>query len=37
MTHSIGAEEVAAEIPPEEVLEEHIPAVPHLEGHGPVE
>lgn len=37
MTHSIGAEDVEAEIPPEEVLDEPLPASPHLEGHGPVE
>jgi PiT family inorganic phosphate transporter len=37
MTHSIGAEEVEAEIPPEDRLEEPLPATPHLDGHGPVE
>jgi PiT family inorganic phosphate transporter len=37
MTHSIGAEEVEAEIPTEDELEEALPAAPHLEGHGPVE
>jgi inorganic phosphate transporter, PiT family len=36
MTHSIGAEDVEAEIPPEEELAVHVPPVPQIEGHGPV-
>lgn len=37
MTHSIGAEEVEAEIPTEKQLDEHVATVPHLQGHGPIE
>jgi len=37
MTHAIHAEQVEAEIPPEEVLAVHLPVVPHLEGHGPAD
>ncbi|HET7901777.1 MAG TPA: anion permease [Candidatus Nanopelagicales bacterium] len=35
MTHSIGADDVEAEIPNENVLKMPVPAQPHLEGHGP--
>ena len=35
MTHSIGAEDIEAEIPDENVLKLPVPASPHLEGHGP--
>ncbi len=35
MLHSIGAEDVEAEIPDEKVLQLPVPATPHLEGHGP--
>ena len=35
MMHSIGAEDVEAEIPDENVLALPVPATPHLEGHGP--
>jgi PiT family inorganic phosphate transporter len=35
MLHSIGAEDVEAEIPDENVLSMPVPATPHLEGHGP--
>ena len=35
MTHSIGADDVEAEIPDENVLKLPVPAQPHLEGHGP--
>jgi PiT family inorganic phosphate transporter len=37
MARAIGADEVAAEIPSEEELAQPVPAVPHLEGHGPVD
>jgi PiT family inorganic phosphate transporter len=37
MTHTIHADDVAAEIPAEEELAEHVPGHPHLEGHPPVE
>jgi PiT family inorganic phosphate transporter len=35
MTHSITAEDVEAEIPSEEELEQPLQLTPHLEGHGP--
>jgi PiT family inorganic phosphate transporter len=35
MTHSIGADDIEAEIPAENVLKMPVPAQPHLEGHGP--
>ena len=37
MLHTIHADDVAAEIPDEEELAEHVPGHPHLEGHPPVE
>jgi hypothetical protein len=37
MMHTIHAADVAAEIPQEDVLAEHVPGHPHIEGHGPVE
>ena len=36
MTHATRAEDVAKEIPDEEVLAEHVPPRPHIEGTGPV-
>jgi PiT family inorganic phosphate transporter len=35
MTHSIDADDVAAEIPDEDELAAPVPVHPHLEGHGP--
>ncbi len=35
MRHSVTADEVAAEIPPEDELAVPVPVHPHLEGHGP--
>ncbi len=35
MTHAVGADDVEQEIPDEQDLAEHIPAIPHIEGHGP--
>jgi PiT family inorganic phosphate transporter len=35
MAHSIGAEDVEAEIPTEEQLEQPLELAPHLQGHGP--
>jgi PiT family inorganic phosphate transporter len=37
MLHTIHADDVAAEIPDEAELAEHVPGHPHLEGHPPVE
>ena len=37
MRHTIHADDVEAEILPEEVLDEHIPVHPHLKGDAPVE
>jgi PiT family inorganic phosphate transporter len=37
MTHTIHADDVEAELLPEEALAEPLPAHPHMEGHGPVE
>jgi PiT family inorganic phosphate transporter len=37
MSRAIGADDVAAEIPPEAELAEPVPVVPHLGGHGPVD
>jgi len=37
MSHTIGADEVAAEIPTTDELEEHVPLHPTIEGRGPVE
>jgi hypothetical protein len=37
MTHSIGAEDLEAEIPSEPELDTALPGTPHLEGHGPVD
>ena len=37
MMHTIHADDVAAEIPDEAELAEHVPGHPHLEGHPPVE
>jgi PiT family inorganic phosphate transporter len=37
MSHAVKADDVAAEIPQEQVLEEHLPTHPHLEGHGAID
>ena len=37
MLHTIHADDVAAEIPDDKELAEHVPGHPHLEGHPPVE
>ncbi len=37
MLHTIHADDVEAELLPEEVLAEPLPMHPHMEGHGPVE
>ncbi len=37
MMHTIHADDVAAEIPDEAELEEHVPGHPHVTGHPPVE
>jgi hypothetical protein len=37
MTHSIRAKDIEEELLPEDALDEHIPAHPHLMGEGPVE
>jgi PiT family inorganic phosphate transporter len=37
MAHTVDADDVAAEIPPEAELEEQLPAHPHLEGHGAID
>lgn len=37
MLHTIHADDVAAEIPDEAELAEHVPGHPHMEGHPPVE
>jgi inorganic phosphate transporter, PiT family len=37
MLHTIHADDVAAEIPDEELLAEPVSGHPHMEGHGPVE
>jgi hypothetical protein len=37
MARALHASDVAAEIPTEEELREPVPAIPHLEGHAPVE
>jgi len=37
MLHTIHADDVEAEIPSEQELEQPVPGHPHMEGHGPVE
>ena len=37
MRHTVHADDVEAEILPEEVLDEHVPVHPHLKGDAPVE
>jgi PiT family inorganic phosphate transporter len=37
MWHAVKADDVAAEIPQEQALEEHQPVHPHLEGHGAID
>jgi PiT family inorganic phosphate transporter len=37
MAHTVDADDVVAEIPSEPVLKEHLPAHPHLEGHGAID
>ena len=37
MLHTIHADDVEAEIPSEQELEQPVPGHPHMEGHGPVD
>ncbi|HEY5183650.1 MAG TPA: hypothetical protein VIM19_01825 [Actinomycetes bacterium] len=37
MSHAVKADDVAAEIPQGQVLEEHLPTHPPLEGHGAID